>query len=164
MTAEFIAGRAVLLIQVASLLRIGQPSPSRPGEEAAHPLGSDLLGRDILRGIVHGARVSLLIGLSATVAALGIGVTVGACAGYFRGWVDDALMRVTELFQTIPNFLLAIVLVALFRASLATIVLAISAVSWLRQPRARRYHGRALRPLFPSGTMPPGPRPTKRRP
>jgi peptide/nickel transport system permease protein len=72
----------------------------------------------------------LLIGLSATVAALGIGVTVGACAGYFRGWTDDALMRVTELFQTIPNFLLAIVLVALFRASIATIVLAISAVSW----------------------------------
>jgi peptide/nickel transport system permease protein len=101
-----------------------------PGEDAAHPLGSDLLGRDILRGIVHGARVSLLIGLSATVAALGIGVTLGACAGHFRGWIDDALMRVTELFQTIPNFLLAIVLVALFRASIVTIVFAISAVSW----------------------------------
>jgi peptide/nickel transport system permease protein len=101
-----------------------------PGEDAAHPLGSDLLGRDILRGIVHGARVSLLIGLSATVATLGIGVTVGACAGYFRGWIDDALMRVTELFQTMPNFLLAVVLVALFRASIVTIVFAISAVSW----------------------------------
>jgi peptide/nickel transport system permease protein len=93
-------------------------------------LGSDLLGRDILRGIVHGARVSLLIGLSATAASLGIGIVVGACAGYFRGWIDDALMRVTELFQTIPNFLLAVVLVALFRASIVTIVLAISAVSW----------------------------------
>ena len=101
-----------------------------PGQDLAHPLGSDLLGRDILRGIVHGARVSLLIGLSATAAALGIGITVGACAGYFRGWVDDALMRTTELFQTIPNFLLAVVLVALFRASILTIVLAISAVSW----------------------------------
>jgi peptide/nickel transport system permease protein len=101
-----------------------------PGQDFAHPLGSDLLGRDILRGIVHGARVSLLIGLSATAAALGIGITVGACAGYFRGWVDDALMRTTELFQTIPNFLLAVVLVALFRASILTIVLAISAVSW----------------------------------
>ena len=92
-----------------------------PGQDAAHPLGSDLLGRDILRGIVHGARVSLLIGF---------GVTVGACAGYFRGAVDDVLMRVTEIFQTIPNFLLAVVLVALFRASIVTIVLAISAVSW----------------------------------
>jgi peptide/nickel transport system permease protein len=101
-----------------------------PGQDLAHPLGSDLLGRDILRGIVHGARVSLLIGLSATAASLGIGIVVGACAGYFRGWIDDALMRVTELFQTIPNFLLAVVLVALFRASIVTIVLAISAVSW----------------------------------
>ena len=116
-----------------------------PGEDAAHPLGSDLLGRDILRGIVHGAGVSLLIGLSATVAALGIGVTVGACAGYFRGWVDDVLMRVTELFQTIPNFLLAIVLVALFRASIVTIVLAISAVSWPAVARLVRGQFMSLR-------------------
>ena len=97
-----------------------------PGQDLAHPLGSDLLGR----GIVHGARVSLLIGLAATAAALGIGVTIGACAGYFRGMVDDALMRLTELFQTIPNFLLAVVLVALFKASIVTTVFAISAVSW----------------------------------
>jgi peptide/nickel transport system permease protein len=129
-------GLIVLVAAIGPLLVPGDPWAivARPflwpGEDAAHPLGSDLLGRDILRGIVHGARVSLLIGLSATVAALGIGVTVGACAGYFRGWIDDALMRVTELFQTIPNFLLAIVLVALFRASIVTIVFAISAVSW----------------------------------
>jgi peptide/nickel transport system permease protein len=116
-----------------------------PGEDAANPLGSDLLGRDILRGIVHGAGVSLLIGLSATIAALGIGVTVGACAGYFRGWVDDVLMRVTELFQTIPSFLLAIVLVALFKASLATIILAISAVSWPAIARLVRGQFLALR-------------------
>jgi peptide/nickel transport system permease protein len=116
-----------------------------PGEDAAHPLGSDLLGRDILRGIVHGAGVSLLIGLSATIAALGIGVTVGACAGYFRGWVDDVLMRVTELFQTIPNFLLAIVLVALFRASIVTIVFAISAVSWPAVARLVRGQFMSLR-------------------
>jgi peptide/nickel transport system permease protein len=101
-----------------------------PGQDPAHPLGTDLLGRDILTGIVHGARVSLLIGLSATIASLGIGMTVGAIAGYFRGWIDDVLMRITELFQTIPNFLLAVVLVALFRASITTIVFAISAVTW----------------------------------
>jgi peptide/nickel transport system permease protein len=101
-----------------------------PGEDRSHPLGSDLLGRDMLSGLLHGARVSLLIGFSATAAALGIGVAVGAISGYFRGWVDDVLMRVTELFQTIPSFLLAIVLVALFKASLVTIILAISIVSW----------------------------------
>src|SRR4051812_29887734 len=74
-----------------------------PGQDAAHPLGSDLLGRDMLRGLLNGARVSLLIGFSATAASLLIGITMGAAAGYFRGWVDDVLMRITELFQTIPS-------------------------------------------------------------
>ncbi|HEY4134120.1 MAG TPA: ABC transporter permease [Alphaproteobacteria bacterium] len=101
-----------------------------PGTDIEFPLGSDVLGRDILTGIVHGSRVSLLIGFSATIAALGIGVTVGALAGYFRGWIDDVLMRVTEIFQTVPTFLLAVVLVAIFKPSLSTIVLAISAVTW----------------------------------
>jgi len=101
-----------------------------PGEDTAYPLGSDTLGRDILSGIVHGARVSLMIGLAATAAALGIGVTVGAVAGYYRGWPDDVLMRITEVFQTIPTFLLAVVLVAIFKPSMITIILVISAVTW----------------------------------
>jgi len=101
-----------------------------PGQDAAYPLGSDTLGRDILTGIVHGSRVSLMIGFAATLAALGLGVTVGALAGYFRGWVDDVLMHITEIFQTVPTFLLAVVLVAIFKPSMLTIVLAISAVTW----------------------------------
>lgn len=101
-----------------------------PGQDAEFPLGSDTLGRDILTGIVHGSRVSLLIGFAATLAALGVGVTVGALAGYFRGWVDDVLMRITEIFQTVPTFLLAVVLVAIFKPSMLTIVFAISAVTW----------------------------------
>jgi peptide/nickel transport system permease protein len=101
-----------------------------PGQDAEFPLGSDTLGRDILTGIIHGSRISLLIGFSATLAALGIGVTVGALAGYFRGWTDDVLMRITEIFQTVPTFLLAVVLVAIFKPSITTIVLAISAVTW----------------------------------
>ncbi|MFN4281308.1 MAG: ABC transporter permease [Alphaproteobacteria bacterium] len=101
-----------------------------PGEDREFPLGSDTLGRDILTGIVHGSRVSLMIGFAATVAALGIGVTIGALAGYFRGWIDDVLMRITEVFQTVPTFMLAVVLVAVFKPSMMTIVLAISAVTW----------------------------------
>jgi peptide/nickel transport system permease protein len=101
-----------------------------PGTDAEFPLGSDTLGRDILTGIIHGSRVSLLIGFAATLAALGLGVTVGALAGYFRGWIDDVLMRITEIFQTVPTFLLAVVLVAIFKPSMTTIVLAISAVTW----------------------------------
>jgi peptide/nickel transport system permease protein len=98
------------------------------GTEA--PLGSDILGRDVLSGLVNGARVSLVIGVSATAAAVLIGVTVGALAGYFRGTIDDVLMRITEVFQTIPNFLFVILLVAVFHPSVFTITAAIAIVSW----------------------------------
>jgi peptide/nickel transport system permease protein len=101
-----------------------------PGNDADYPLGSDLMGRDLMSGLFHGARVSLLFGFSATLAALVIGVTVGALAGYYRGWVDDVLMRITELFQTVPPFILAIVLVAILAPSAGTIVFAIAIVSW----------------------------------
>lgn len=101
-----------------------------PSFGADAPLGSDILGRDVLSGLVNGARVSLIIGISATAAAVLIGVTVGALAGYFRGAIDDALMRATEVFQTIPNFLFVILLVAVFRPSVFTITAAIAIVSW----------------------------------
>jgi peptide/nickel transport system permease protein len=100
--------------------------PGTPGL----PLGTDALGRDMAAGILHGARVSLSIGLAATAAALGLGVAAGALAGYYGGWIDDALMRLTDAFQTIPPFLLAIVIVVVVSPSVATIVLAIAAISW----------------------------------
>lgn len=93
-------------------------------------LGTDTLGRDVAAGLAHGARVSLIVGLVSTLVALLIGVPLGAVAGYFGGWVDDALMRFTEFFQTIPSFALAIVLVAIFQPTLGSIVVAIAVVSW----------------------------------
>lgn len=104
--------------------------------------GTDTLGRDIGAGLAHGARVSLLVGIVSTVVALSIGVTLGALAGYYGGLLDDALMRFTEFFQTIPNFALAIVLVAIFQPSLTSIVLAIAIVSW--PPVARLVRGEFL--------------------
>jgi peptide/nickel transport system permease protein len=101
-----------------------------PGDRAGFPLGSDAMGRDVLAGLIHGAYVSLIVGLAASAAAMGIGVTIGAVAGYFRGWIDDALMRLTEVFQTVPNFIFVIVLVAIFKPSIGKIVLAIGVVSW----------------------------------
>ena len=101
-----------------------------PGDRTDFPLGSDYMGRDVLAGLIHGARVSLLIGIAATAAALGIGLLVGALAGYFRGWIDDVLMRFTEVFQTIPNFIFVIVLVAIFKPRIETIVVTIGIVSW----------------------------------
>jgi peptide/nickel transport system permease protein len=93
-------------------------------------LGTDTLGRDVASGLAHGARVSLIVGLVSTLFSLAIGVPLGAAAGYFGGLLDDALMRFTEFFQTIPSFALAIVLVAIFQPSLASIVGAIAVVSW----------------------------------
>jgi len=106
------------------------------------PLGSDTVGRDILAGLVHGSRVSLLIGLVSTLVALLVGVPLGAISGYFGGWVDTALMRVTEFFQTIPSFALAIVIVSILQPSIASIVLAIAIVSW--PPVARLVRGEVL--------------------
>lgn len=106
------------------------------------PLGTDALGRDVMAGLVHGARVSLLVGLVSTVVALVIGVPIGAAAGYFGGLVDDALMRFTEFFQTIPSFALAIVLLAIFQPSLFYVILAIAVVSW--PPVARLVRGEVL--------------------
>ena len=106
------------------------------------PLGTDALGRDVMAGLMHGARVSLLIGLVSTAVALLIGVPLGALAGYAGGLVDDALMRFTEFFQTIPSFALAIVIVAILQPSIASIVLAIAIVSW--PPIARLVRGEVL--------------------
>ena len=106
------------------------------------PLGTDTLGRDIAAGLVHGARVSLMIGVVSTLVALLIGVPLGAVAGYAGGLVDDLLMRFTEFFQTIPSFALAIVLVAILQPSLSSIVLAIGIVSW--PPVARLVRGEVL--------------------
>lgn len=108
---------------------VGTPFAA-PMAEQGLLLGTDTMGRDILSGIVTGARVSLLIGVVSTLVSLLIGVSIGAVSGYFGGWVDATLMRFTELFQAIPSFALAIVLVAIFQPSVQSIVTAIAIVSW----------------------------------
>lgn len=113
-----------------------------PFSQEGLPLGTDAVGRDVLAGLAHGAYVSLLVGLVSTIVALAIGVPVGAMAGYFAGRADDALMRFTEFFQTIPSFALAIVLLAIFQPSLTYIIIAIAIVSW--PPVARLVRGEVL--------------------
>jgi peptide/nickel transport system permease protein len=102
-------------------------------------LGTDVLGRDVLAGIVHGARISLLIGILATVVALFTGTLVGGISGYYGGFVDDLLMRITEFFQTIPSFIFAILLVAILAPSIGSIIIAVGVVSW--PPIARLVRG-----------------------
>lgn len=102
------------------------------------PLGTDVSGRDIMAGIVHGAGVSLLIGVISAFTATTIGVAIGALAGYYGGLIDDALMRTTEFFLTIPSFVLAVVLVAIFSPTVTSVTAAIAIVSWPSMARLVR--------------------------
>ncbi len=114
---------------------VGRPISAPFGK---FPLGTDISGRDILAGLIHGARVSLLIGIVASLCATVIGVTLGALAGYYGGLIDDLLMRSTEFFLTIPSFVLAVVIVAIFSPTVVTVTTAIAVVSWPSVARLAR--------------------------
>lgn len=116
-----------------------------PGQNPSYPLGTDSMGRDVLAGVVHGARISLAVGIAAAALGLTLGVLVGAIGGYFGGWIDDATVRLTEIFQTMPNFVLLVVLVAIARPSAATVTIAIAIISWPTVARLTRAEFRALR-------------------
>ncbi len=137
----------VLLMAVFADLLAPRDPFAIVGAPFGHPagqflLGTDSLGRDVLAGLIHGSRTTLLIAVLATLAAVAFGTAVGALAGYFGGWVDDLLMRLTEFFQTIPSFLFAIVLIAVLSPSATNLVIAIAVVSW--PPIARVVRGEVL--------------------
>ncbi len=119
---------------------------SPPGTENA-PFGTDYLGRDILAGIVHGGSATLAVGASAALLAVIIGLSIGSLAGYYGGWVDEVLMRITEFFQVLPTLLFAMVIVALFRPSIATVAFAIGVVSWTAVARLARSEFLRIRSL-----------------
>ena len=141
------AGLAVLLVVTMTAilgptLYPGDPfamvwAPFTPPGQEGYLLGTDYLGRDLLSLLVHGARVSLTIGVAAAFVTVSIGITVGALAGFYRGVVEEALMRLTEFFQVLPTLLFSMVIVALFGASLPMITLAIGLVSWTEFLRIR---------------------------
>jgi peptide/nickel transport system permease protein len=104
------------------------PSWASPSEFA--PLGTDNLGRPVWDQLVYGARISLLVGLAATLIAIVIGTVVGVTAGYLGGWVDAALARLSEWFLVIPFIPLAIVLATILGPSLRNIIVVIGITSW----------------------------------
>ncbi len=115
-----------------------------PGEDWAFPLGTDALGRDLAAGIVHGARVSLLVGITAALVSVLIGTLIGALAGYFGGRTDRVLTWLIEIFQTTPSFLLVVVVVSITQSTVGIIAVVIGLTSWDTVARLVRAEFRAL--------------------
>ncbi|MCX6004623.1 MAG: ABC transporter permease [Chloroflexi bacterium] len=110
-----------------------------------HPLGTDSKGRDMLAMLVSGARISLFVGLLATGIAVFLGTFIGVLSAYLGGWVDNALMRFTDIMMTFPFFLLLVLIVFIFGSSLAIIVLVIGLTGWTGAARLIRSEALSLR-------------------
>jgi peptide/nickel transport system permease protein len=119
--------------------------PALQAPSARHWLGTDDLGRDLLSLVIYGARTSLIVGLAVAGLALLLGMLVGLVSGYAGGWADDLLMRLTELFQVMPRFFLALVVITLFGNSLANLVLVLALTSWTGLARLARAEVLSLR-------------------
>ena len=113
--------------------------------DAAYPLGTDSLGRDVLSRLIYGAQPALIVALLGALFSALIGVTLGLLAGYFGGWVDSAVSRLVEILMAFPPVLLAIVLVAVIGAGLHAVVIAIVVIDWTRFCRVVRSEVLVLR-------------------
>ena len=140
MNPLLLSGGVLLALIVVLAVFAGQLYPESPFDMVGKPylpplsegfvFGTDTLGRDIAATVAYGARVSLAIGLITTSLSTALGILVGGIAGFYGGRIDSLLMRFTELFQSIPSFLFAIVVVAVLQPSIGTVVAAIVIVSW----------------------------------
>lgn len=147
----------VMLAVIVTLALLAPLSPYDPlasnlavraqGPSWAHPFGTDALGRDLFTRALYGGRISLLVGSLVALIALAIGVPVGALAGYFGGWVDNVLMRITDAMLALPTLLVLIMLSAILREvdlpfvrknDMLTIALVIGFLSWMPLARLTR--------------------------
>ncbi|NCZ64570.1 MAG: ABC transporter permease [Cellvibrionales bacterium] len=124
----------------AQNLDLGATPPS-----AAHWLGTDIFGRDLLTQILYGGRISLAVGFIATAVALVIGVTWGAVAGYVGGRIDSIMMRFVDILYALPFMIFIILLMVVFGRNILLLFLAIGAVEWLTMARIMRTQVQSLR-------------------
>ena len=103
-----------------------------------HWMGSDALGRDVLSRMLHGGRISLLVGLVAVGIATAIGIILGAIAGYYRGWIDTFIMRLVDVMLSIPSFFLILAVIAFLTPSIWNIMIVIGLTSWMGVTRLVR--------------------------
>jgi peptide/nickel transport system permease protein len=130
---------AALAPQIAPYDPVAQHLPSRlQPMSAAHWLGTDSLGRDIFSRIVYGTRITLFIVLLVVVTVGPIGLLIGATAGYFGGWVDTVLMRITDIFLAFPRLILALAFVAALGPGLENALIAIACTAWPPYARVAR--------------------------
>jgi oligopeptide transport system permease protein len=124
----------------AQNLELGASPPS-----AAHWLGTDIFGRDLMTQIMYGGRISLAVGFVATAVALLIGVTWGAIAGYVGGRTDAVMMRLVDILYALPFMIFIVLLTVVFGRNMLLLFLAIGAVEWLTMARIMRGQVQSLR-------------------
>ncbi len=125
LTADVVAPHSPILTDNRVFLK---PPFWQEGGSLSYPLGTDAIGRDILSRIIHGARLSLLIGIAVVALSVAVGTVLGLVAGFFRGVIEIAIMRLMDITLTLPSLLLAIVIVAILGPGLMNAMLAVAIV------------------------------------
>ena len=145
------AGIVLLMFLLAALAPLAQDPAAIDVADALlppswhHPLGTDDLGRDVLARILHGARISLLVGFVAVGIATALGIVFGALAGYYGGWVDSVSMRFVDIMLCFPTFFLILAVIAFLEPSIWNIMIIIGATGWMGVARLVRAEFLSLR-------------------
>lgn len=149
-TVGFIIVAVMIFVAIfANVLAPHDPAQINPTEMLKPPawaeggskeyfLGTDNLGRDMLSRVIHGSRVSLLVGVASVILAGIIGVVVGLVSGYYGGWIDSVLMRIVDSFLSIPNILFALVFLTVFGPSVPTLIVVLGVTNWVAYARIVR--------------------------
>ncbi|MEU8860282.1 ABC transporter permease [Streptomyces umbrinus] len=148
-SAAVVAVMVLAVLLVPPLVQLDQQAVDLAAKlqppSLAHPFGTDDVGRDLLLRCVYGLRVSLLVGVVAAVVSTVVGTAVGAVAGAFGGWVDRLVMRLVDVFASVPHLLLGIFIVAMFRPGVWPVVVSVALTHWLSTARIVRAEILSLR-------------------